>query len=160
MRTNRDYRISRNLLFIIETFYFFTNSNRTKTPVVQGEGCEAEPDPDLVAAAGFAWAKVQSEQAERDAERARRPVVVEADMEHATSLARIESARGMLPPGMSVSRFYLSPLLLKRERVSVLRCAAVPQHCRTSVRRCAAVPQHCRTSVRRCAAVPQNCIGY
>ena len=155
MRTNRDYKISRNLFFIIETLYFFSNSNRTKSPVVQGEGCEAEPDPDLVAAAGFAWAKVQSEQAERDADRARRPAVVEADMEHATSLARIESARGMLPPGMSVSRFFLSPTVV--EKGTGVRPSAVPQ-CRSTAAPPSAAPQHRGPAVQLyCdAAVPTH----
>jgi hypothetical protein len=52
---------------------------------------------------------VQVKEAERRVILAGRPAVVEADMERAKELANIEAARGMLPPHMSVLRFFLLP---------------------------------------------------
>jgi hypothetical protein len=72
-------------------------------------GCEAPPDPVLMTAAERAWAAVQVREAERLVVLRGRHVVVDADMERAKELARIESARGMLPPHMSVLRFFLLP---------------------------------------------------
>jgi hypothetical protein len=62
-----------------------------------------------MAAADRAWAAVQVKEAERRVILAGRPAVVEADMERAKELANIEAARGMLPPHMSVLRFFLLP---------------------------------------------------
>jgi hypothetical protein len=60
-------------------------------------------------AAERAWAAVQVGEAERLVILRGRHRVVDADMERAMGLSRIESARGMLPPDMSVLRFFLIP---------------------------------------------------
>jgi hypothetical protein len=77
--------------------------------VAQGGGCEAAPDPALMAAADLAWAAVQVKETERRVILAGRPAVVDDDMERARELANIEAARGMLPPHMSVLRFFPLP---------------------------------------------------
>ncbi len=103
-----------------------------------------------MAAADLTWAAVQVKEAERRVILAGRPAVVDDDMERARELGNLETARDMLPPYMSVLRFFLLPTGVEKGMgVQLHRCAVVPQHCRASVRRVAS-SRNRRTDVPVC----------